>query len=83
MYLRKIRYGKKHHCILCAVETNGGCGFAKYDVFLDQHSVPVIKQSHITVRFRAGIRGMNTLIRTKKPFYNSHLILEVYAEGSE
>lgn len=65
MYLRKIRYGKKHHCVLCAVETNGGCDFAKYDVFLDQHSVPVIKQSHITVRFRAGIRCINTLIRTK------------------
>lgn len=58
-YLRKIIYGikKKKHCVLCAVETNGGCDFAKYDVFLDQHSVPVIKQSHILLVLGLGLEA--------------------------
>lgn len=47
-------------------------------MLLDQHSVPVINQSHITVRFRAGIRGMNKLIRTVFD-HNLPQILEAYA----
>lgn len=48
---------KKKHCVLCAVETNGDCDFAKYDVFLDQHSVPVIKQSHILLGLGLGLEA--------------------------
>jgi len=39
------------------VETNGGCDFAKYDVFLDQHSVPVIKQSNLLLGLGLGLEA--------------------------